>query len=171
VDTIDFRMQTLAPVFGLSCTLGGIKHGIWGGDIHLKVLAGPVVWGHEDWKETFGNTAFSFHYKGDISHGYTVRAFADLTVLSGQLAPCMEGSVSIFAQLTKTNVKGVVDGAVTRGGVRSTAPYDFRSDSAVVVVGIGASLAFDICGKPTPPAPPAPVVPEPAPTLTPMSKN
>jgi hypothetical protein len=41
----------------------------------------------------------------------------------------------------------------------------------VVVVGIGASLAFDICGKPTPPSPPAPVVPEPAPQLTPMSKN
>jgi hypothetical protein len=173
LDTIDFTMQTLTPVAGLSCTLAGIKSGLWGGDIHLGVLAGPVVWGHEDYRETFGNEAL-MTYEGDISHGYIVKALADVTVLSGQLAPCLDGSVSIFAQLTKTHVEGVVDGAFDSNVLigTGTAPFDFTGDSAVFVVGIGASLAFDICGRPTPPAPPAaPVVPEPAPTLTPMSKN
>ena len=53
-DTVDFRMQTLAPVAGLSLTVGGLKSGIWLGDAHLRVLAGPIVWGNEDYRETFG---------------------------------------------------------------------------------------------------------------------
>jgi hypothetical protein len=42
-DTGDFRMQTLAPLFGLTCTFAVPKTDIWGGDIKLGFLAGPIV--------------------------------------------------------------------------------------------------------------------------------
>ncbi len=165
-DTIDFTMQSLTPVAGLAFTFAGFKRGIWGGDMHLSVLAGPVVWGHEDYKETFINAGF-ITYKGDIDRGYLVRAFGDMTLLSGKIAPRLDGSVSFFALFTKTNVKGEVDGALI-GPVSGFSPVDFESDNTVMVLGLNATLLFDICGRPAPVAPvaPAPVI---EPKLEPMS--
>jgi hypothetical protein len=158
-DTADFRMQTLAPVAGISLTVGGLKSGIWLGDVHLRVLAGPIVWGHEDYRETFGVTA-TVKMKGDLNRGYIVKCYGDFTLLSGKITPTMEGSLAFFAEFTKTGAAGGVDGTVN--GVPGTIyPFDFESDNATLVFGLGASLAFDICE----PAP-APVV-EPAPPIEP----
>jgi hypothetical protein len=154
-DTIDFTMQTLAPVAGLSATFGGLKSGIWLGDVHLRVLAGPIVWGHLNYKESF-TPAYVFDFKGDLSHGYFVRGYGDFTLLSGKITPTMEGSLAFFAQLTKTSVSGTVTGSC----LGLTSPYEFKSDTLTLVFGLGASLAFDICG-------PVPVVPVPAPVIEP----
>ena len=113
-DTVDFRMQTLAPVAGLSLTVGGLKSGIWLGDVHLRVLAGPIVWGNEDYRETFGGVIY-IRFKGDLSHGYVVRGYGDFTLLSGKITPTMEGSLAFFAQLTRTSAAGEVDGSFERG--------------------------------------------------------
>jgi hypothetical protein len=169
-NTLDFRMQSLAPVAGLACTFTGLKRGIWGGDIHLSVLAGPVVWGREDYRETFGNAGV-ITYRGDIDRGYLVRAFGDLTLLSGKISPRLDGTVSFFAQFTKTNVKGEVDGTLLGLGGPSFSPVDFEADNTVMVLGLSATLLFDICGRPqpvTPPPAPAPVI---EPKLEPMSQK
>jgi hypothetical protein len=168
VDTVDFRMQTLAPVGGLSLTVGGLKSGIWLGDVHLAVLAGPIVWGNEDYRETFGSTAFTLKYQGDISHGYVVRGYGDITLLSGKITPTMEALLAFFAQLTKTSVHGDVDGRIFAGSVLAgRGPQEFRGDNFTLVFGLSASLAFDICEPVAAPAPaPAPVI---EPKLEPMS--
>jgi len=163
-DTIDFRMHTLAPVAGLSATFGGLKSGIWLGDVHLRVLAGPIVWGHLDYEESFATPAFLFDFEGDLSHGYFVRGYGDFTLLSGKLTPTMEGSLAFFAQLTKTVVSGTVIGR----RLATSSRYEFESDTFTLVLGLGGSLAFDIC-EPAPAAPapaPAPVI---EPKLEPMT--
>ncbi len=161
VDTVNFRMQTLTPLAGISCTFGEFKSGIWGGDLNVRVLAGPVVWGRVDYSEKFGNANF-IRFEDDLSHGYLVKALADFELLSGKIAPGVDASLSLFAQYTKTNVKGavVVDSFL---GVTpfQTSPGDFESDSGVFVMGIAGTLMFDIPGKP------APVTPPPAPPIEP----
>ncbi len=162
-DELSFRMQTLAPVGGLSLTLGGLKSGIWGGDVHLKVLAGPIVWGNEDYRENV--VAIPLKFTGDISHGYVVRGYGDITLLSGKFGPNMEGSLAFFAQVTKTVAKGEADASIL--GTVPTFPYDFKSDNFTLVFGLGATLAFDICEPaPAPPVAPAPVI---EPKIEPMS--
>ncbi len=130
--------------------------------MHLAVLAGPIVWGTEDYRETFEVT-LPLRFRDNISHGYVVRGYGDITLLSGKITPTMEASLAFFAQLTKTSASGEVDGSFPGG----TAPYDFRGDNFTLVFGLGASLAFGIC-EPVPviPAPPAPVI---EPKLEPMS--
>jgi hypothetical protein len=162
VDTVDFRMQTLAPVAGLSLTVGGLKSGIWLGDMHLRVLAGPIVWGNEDYRETFAGAAI-IRLKGDLSHGYVVRGYGDITLLSGKITPTMEGSLAFFAQFTKTSAAGEVEGSFN---VLTVSPFDFRSDKLTLVFGVGASLAFDICEPAVFSPAPAPVI---EPKLEPMS--
>jgi hypothetical protein len=168
-DGIGFRMQTLTPLAGLSCTVAVPKSGPWFGDINLSVLAGPVVWGHEHYTESFA--ANSIEFENDLSRGYIVKAYADVTILSGKIGPRMDAALSFFGQYTKTNVKGDVHGEAFAAGVlNGVSPGEFESDSDVVVFGLMGSLAFDIC-EPAPAAPapaPAPVI---EPKLEPMSKN
>ncbi len=139
-DTIDFRMQTLAPVFGLGCTLTGIKSDIWGGDVNLLFLAGPIVWGSEDYAETFANIE-TIRFHDTFHHGYMIKAYADVTVLSGKITPSMEASLSIFGQYTRIDAKGDVEGTIT-GGAPNRSPFAFEMKSDVGVIGIDASLAF-----------------------------
>lgn len=141
-DEIDIQMQTLAPVFGLTCTLAGRESGFFGGDIKLGVLAGPVVWSKVDWRETFSPT-FQFDFKGHPSNGYVVNAFVELPIFSGTIKPGVNGSVSFFADYTRTSVNGTLDGARIAGGATiATSPYHFETLSNVMVLGINASLAF-----------------------------
>lgn len=108
-NTVDFRMQRLAPVFGVDCTFTGIKHGIFGGDLKLGFLAGPVVWGTVDFRESFSTPSF-YRIKDDLSHGYVVNAFGEMTLLSGPIAPCADASLSLFIDYTKSTANGTVRG-------------------------------------------------------------
>ncbi len=172
MDTFDFRMQTLAPVLGLEATFTGIKSGIWGGDVKLGVLAGPIVWGALDHRETFLTPFFVFRFKDNVSHGYLVKVSGEMTLLSGAITPGLEGSLSLFADYTGKSVNGVVEAKRYAGGVViAAAPYDFETKSDVFTFGLAASLAFDLWGRPEPvslPAAPAPVI---EPKLEPMSRN
>jgi hypothetical protein len=142
-DELDIKTQTLAPVFGLTCTLAGRKSGLFGGDIKFGALAGPVVWGTVDWRETFATPMFHFGFKGHPSHGYVVNTFVELPVYSGAIKPGLDGSVSFFADYTRTFVNGPVGGARYSSGVLiDTSPYHFESLSNVMVLGINASFAF-----------------------------
>jgi hypothetical protein len=171
LDTFDFRMQTLAPVLGIEATFTGFKSGIWGGDVKLGVLAGPIVWGALDHRETFATPTFVFRFKDNVSHGYIVKVSGEMTLLSGVITPRLEGSLSLFADYTGKSVNGVVETKGYSGAFYATAPYDFETKSDVFTFGLSASLAFDLFGKPEPVAPapaPAPVI---EPKLEPMSKN
>jgi hypothetical protein len=141
-DEIDIQMQTLAPVFGLTCALTGRQSGFFGGDIELGILAGPVAWSKMEWREEFSPT-FQFGFKGHPSHGYVVNAFVELPVFSGTIKPGFDGSLSFFADYTRTSIDGTVDGARFFGGVPiATSPYRFETLSNVMVLGISGSLAF-----------------------------
>jgi hypothetical protein len=170
-DEIDIQMQTLAPVFGLTCTLAGRESGFFGGDIKLGAMAGPVVWSKMEWRETFTPT-FQFGFNGHPSHGYVVNAFVELPIFSGTVKPGIDGSLSFFADYTRTSINGTVDGARIAGGVPiATSPYHFESLSNVVVLGINASLAFDLRGRPEPGSPPPALAPAIEPKLEPMSQK
>ena len=147
---------------GLSLTVGGLKSGIWLGDAHLRVLAGPIVWGNEYYRESFAVATY-FRFNDDLSRGYVVRGYGDITLLSGKITPTMEGSLAFFAQLTRTSVAGEVDGSLNGLG---TMPFDFEGDNFTLVFGLGASLAFDICEPAPAPPTPAPAI---EPKLEPMS--
>jgi hypothetical protein len=138
-DTIDYRMQTLAPVFGLDCTLKGFKSGIWGGDFRLGVLAGPVVWGRVDYRETF-MLPQALVFKDDIYRGYIVKVSGQAPVISGTITPRVDASLSLFVDYTRTAVHGTVQGTFEPGV--GQAPYDFKTRSDVITFGIDASLAF-----------------------------
>jgi hypothetical protein len=169
-NTIDFRMQTLAPVFGLDCTFTGIKSGVWGGDLELAFLAGPIVWGSEDYHVSYfpGNIS-RMRMHGDFHEGYIVDVFAEATVLSGKITPAMGASLSVFGEYTHTIAKGEVTGTISIGTPPLRSPFHFETGSDVVVFGLSGALAFDLFGKPKPVTPaPAPVI---EPKLEPMSFN
>jgi hypothetical protein len=142
-DELDIQMQSLAPVFGLTCTLAGRESGFFGGDITFGALGGPVVWSDVEWREGFAAPAFQFLMKGNPSHGHIVNAFVELPVYSGTIKPGLDGSVSFFADYTRTAVRGNIDGARYSGGVLiNTSPYHFETLSNIMVLGINASLEF-----------------------------
>jgi hypothetical protein len=141
-DELDIRMQTLAPVFGLTCTLAGRESGFFGGDIKFGALAGPVVWSKMEWQEEF-SPLFQFGFEGHPSHGYVVNAFVELPVYSGTIKAGLDGSLSFFADFTRSSIYGSVNGARLVGGVPiATSPYRFETLSNVMVLGINASLEF-----------------------------
>jgi hypothetical protein len=142
-DTTDIEMQYLTPVFGLACTLAGRESGFFGGDIKLGVLAGPIAWSKVEWEEQFATPTFQFRFKGHPSHGYVVNAYAELPVFSGTIRPGLDGSLSFFADYTRTSIYGSVDGERYFGGATIAAsPYRFQTLSNVMVFGINASLEF-----------------------------
>jgi hypothetical protein len=143
LDTIDFSMYTLAPVFGLTSTFKGFKAGIFGGDMSLGILAGPIVWGHVNYEETFGSEA-SLRTDDDLgSVGYLFKVFGEITALSGNITARTTGSLSMFAHYTKCNVKDELYVDFLSGGVVvGTQPFDFATDSDVIVVGLKAALSF-----------------------------
>jgi hypothetical protein len=166
-NTVDFRMHTLAPVFGLDATFTGLKSGVWGGDLKLAVLAGPIVWGNEDYVSTFYAANYPLRFNGDLGRGYIVDVLAEGTLLSGKITPAMDASLAIFCRYTRMSAKGDVTG--TYPALSSRAPFRFETTSDVIAFGINASLAFDLYGRPEPvsmPPAPAPVI---KPKLEPMS--
>ena len=135
--------------------------------MHLGVLAGPVVWGNVEYYVTYVYPLSIYRFEDDLSHGYVVKAYGDVTILSGRITPTMEGSVALFAQFTKTDVNAGVEGICYRGIVNIyREPFSFEGGGTVGVFGLSGSLAFDIC-EPAPVAPArAPVI---EPKLEPMS--
>jgi hypothetical protein len=167
-DYFGARTEYLAPIFGLSTTIAGFKHGIWGGDMHLRAMAGPIVWGNEHYKESI-NTLDYLVVRGDFWRGYIVKVFADVTILSGEITPWMEGSLTLFGQYTRTEMNGTVQMKDWRFTTTYPRAFYFKGHSDVLVFGLGATLKFDICEPVPAPVPaPAPVI---EPKLEPMSFN
>ena len=138
-DTIDFRMHTLAPIFGLTSTFKGYKSGIFGGDIKLGLLGGPIVWGHVNYKEKFGSGNL-WHFNDDLSSGgYLFKGFGEITALSGKITPAIDGSLSVFAQCTLSKTGGTLDATTNTG---STGSFDFETNSSVVAIGLKAAITF-----------------------------
>jgi hypothetical protein len=137
-DTQHLSMHTLEPVFGLTGTFKGYKSGIFGGDMKLGFLAGPIVWGHVNYKERFGSTAI-FHSDDDLNSGYLVKVFGEITALSGKISPAIDGSLSIFAQYTRSSISGTPD--LTQVGVGTTG-FNFDTESDVVAIGLKAAITF-----------------------------
>jgi hypothetical protein len=142
-DTLDLSTHTLAPVFGLTGTFKGFKYGMFGGDMSLGVLIGPIVWGHVNYEEIFGNTN-SLSTDDDFgSGGYLLKVFGEITALSGKITPGMDGSLSVFTRYTRTKTGGRVDMNSYAGGIfLATQTYDFNTVSDVVVVGLKGAIEF-----------------------------
>jgi hypothetical protein len=138
-DTIDFRMHTLEPIFGLTGTFKGFKSGIFGGDMKLGVLAGPIVWGHVNYKERFVGAGTLWHFNDDLSSGYLVKVFGEITALAGKISPGMDGSLSIFAQYTRSKASGTLDATANVG---PGASFDFDTASDVIDIGLKAAITF-----------------------------
>jgi hypothetical protein len=142
-DTLDLTMHTLTPVFGITSTFKGFKYGMFGGDMSLGILAGPIVWGHVNYEETFGNTNSLRTDDNFGSGGYLLKIFSEITALSGKIMPGMDGSLSIFAQYTRSQTGGGVKMDTYAGGTLiATQTYDFSTDSDAVVVGLKAAVTF-----------------------------
>lgn len=167
-DYLGVRTEYLAPVFGLSTTIAGFKHGIWGGDMHIRAMAGPIVWGNEYYKEGV-NTVNDLVMRGDFWRGYIVKVFADVTILSGNITPSMEASLTLFGQYTRTEMNGTVQMKDWSQPFLYPRAFDFKGHSDVLVFGLGGTLTFDICEPaPAPVVEPAPPI---EPKLEPMSFN
>ncbi len=138
-DTMDLSMHTLAPIFGITSTFKGFQSGIFGGDMKLGFLAGPIVWGHLNYKEKF-NTA-TLRSDDDLSNGYLLKVFGEITALSGKITPSIDGSLSLFAQYTRSKTGGTLDIVDTTGGFGS-AGFDFSTASDVVAIGLKAAITF-----------------------------
>jgi hypothetical protein len=138
-DTLDLSTHTLAPVFGLTSTFKGFKSGIFGGDMKLGVLAGPIVWSHVNYKEKFSPTN-EFHSDDNLgSGGYLLKVFGEITALSGKITKRTEGSLSLFAQYTRSKISGTSD--ITYVGIGTTG-FDFDTTSDVVVIGLKGAITF-----------------------------
>jgi hypothetical protein len=137
-DTIDLSTHTLAPVFGITSTFKGFKSGIFGGDMKLGFLAGPIVWGQVNYRESFG-IATKFRSDDDLSNGYLLKIFGEITALSGKITPGIDGSLSVFAQYTRSKTGGTLDISSSTG---TTAGFDFDTASDVMAVGIKAAITF-----------------------------
>jgi hypothetical protein len=107
----------------------------------LAVLAGPIVWGSENYVSTFYNIDYSpLRFHGDIGRGYIVDVLAEGTILSGKVTPAMDASLAVFCRYTRMSAKGDVTG--TYPSTPPSAPCRFKTTSDVITFGIDASLAF-----------------------------
>lgn len=141
-DTLDISMHTLTPVFGFTGTFKGFKSGIFGGDIRLGLLGGPIVWGHLKYDETFTPINL-FHSADDLHSGYLLNAFAEITVLSGKITSGMHGSLSLFGRYTRSSEKGTANITWTQYGTFvDSSPFDFDTASDVVAIGLKAAINF-----------------------------
>jgi hypothetical protein len=141
-DKINLDMYTIAPIFGFTGTFKGYKSGIFGGDMSLGFLAGPIVFGHVKFKEPFSG-ATALRTDDDLSGGYIIKVFGEITALSGKITPGMDGSLSVFAQYTTSQVKGGLKVDVYGGSTLiGTNSYDFDSASGVVAIGLKAAITF-----------------------------
>lgn len=142
-DTIDLDMQTLAPVFGITSTFKGFKKGMFGGDMSLGFLVGPIVWGHVNYEETFTVAGTSQQSDDDLHRGYLLKVFGEITALTGKLTQSTEGSLAVFAQYTKYKVEGNLDMDTLAGGVViGTQRFNFVTDSGEVVIGLKGAIEF-----------------------------
>ncbi len=137
-DTLDLSMHTLTPVFGITSTFKGFQSGIFGGDMKLGFLAGPIVWGHVNYRESFGNTIV-LRSDDDLGGGYLLKVFGEIMALSGKITPGIDGSLSVFAQYTRSKTGGGVKISSSGGG---TAGFDFDTTSDVIDIGLKAAITF-----------------------------
>jgi hypothetical protein len=138
-DTMNLSTHTLAPVFGVTGTFKGFKSGIFGGDMKLGVLAGPIVWSHLNYKERFALAA-TFRSSDNLNGGYLLKVFGEITALSGKIMRGMDGSLSVFGQYTRSKTGGTLD--IDSESTYGTAGFDFDTASDVVVVGLKAAVTF-----------------------------
>jgi hypothetical protein len=143
LDAIDFRMNTYSPVLGLTSTFKGFKSGIFGGDMKLGVSGSPVGWGDITYREEFGQ-ASKIHCDSKLNRSQFFNVLGEITALSGMITPCAEASLSLFAQYTKFFAKDrpSLKGGLIGGPTIVRAPFDFRMNPNLAVVGVKAAIAF-----------------------------
>jgi len=139
-DTVDFKMNTYSPVFGLTSTFKGFKSGIFGGDIKIGAFASPVAWGDIEYKEPFGGAGTSISFDGNLDRCYFYNVVGEMTALSGKIAPKIEASLSIFAQYTKFFAEDRVSGTTTPVATRRN--FDFSMHPGLATVGAKVAIAF-----------------------------
>jgi len=144
-DTAKFYTSTLLPYVGLKTTIGGLKIGVFGGDLKLGAIGGWTAWGkvkHYETRDATGPRHDTF--KGDLRNsGYLFdfgEFFIDYTVISFPLSQKIKGSVSIFGKYNLFNATGKLDGIRVTSGEQDT--FDFKMDRASVAGGISVALKF-----------------------------
>ncbi len=140
-DWLRFKKDSLTPVIGLSGTFNGFRNGIWGGDMHLSVLAGPIINGDVDYRERINNVN-TLVYEGDISDGYIAQLFGDVTIMSGKIGATTEGSIALFAQFTKTDEEGSVKCRDLSQPLVTPREFDYDGGGTVGVIGVSAKISF-----------------------------
>lgn len=145
-DTAKFYTSTLLPYVGLKATIGGLKIGVFGGDLKLGAIGGWTAWGkvqHEEDRHGSGTLRFDT-FKGDLRNSGHLfdfgEFFIDYTVISFPLSQKIKGSLSIFAKYNLFNATGKLDG--TRIPAVAFDTFDFKIDRASVAGGISVALKF-----------------------------
>jgi hypothetical protein len=141
-DTVDFRMNTYAPVFGLTATFAGFRSGNFGGDIKLGVFGSPWIWGDMTYTETFA--AFtSLRFEGNNIRGSFVTVMGEATLLSALIAPGRPATLALTAQYTRLSTHETVLGTGFAGGaVLAQTNFDFSASPSVFTVGLKGAIAF-----------------------------
>ena len=142
-DEINFRMDNYTPVFGLTSTFKGYKRGVFGGDVTLGVFGSPFGWGKVKYDEEFLQT-LKIEFDDDFNGATFWKIMAEVTALSGKVAPGVNGVLSIFGEYSRFSVDEKVKGVGLSGstGFVSQDNFNFKMNPALSVVGVKASLAF-----------------------------
>ena len=142
-DKTDIKMQTYAPVLGVTSTLQGFKSGIFGGDIKLSLLGSPFVFGRMEYTEGFADPAFKFEVADNFGRSYFLNLGAEVTAISAKIGPRADLTVALFGQYTQFVIDDKVTmTGVTGGGVVVTKDFNFTARPNMAVVGIKAAIEF-----------------------------
>ncbi|MBN2224697.1 MAG: hypothetical protein JW765_08510 [Deltaproteobacteria bacterium] len=172
-DTMDSYVSILMPYAGFSLVLGGLQWGMFGGDLEIDAIGGPLAWGDVHHKAYYNLGIYRrLTMEGSLDRGYFYEVSLDYNVLTLDFSPKVTGTVGLFGRIAGYNAQGTLDAVrVYAPGVQDgPLPYKFDLDRTVYATGITLAVTFDIYGRPDViPAPaPAPVI---EPKLEPMSKN
>jgi hypothetical protein len=144
-DTAKFYTHSLLPYIGLATTIGGLKIGVFGGDLKLGAIGGWIAWGkgkHYETRDLTGPRHDTFDGRlRNSGHLFDFgEFFIDYTVISLPLSQRIQGSLSIFSKYNLFNAKGKWDGTRVPAGQQDI--FDFKIDRASIAAGICAALKF-----------------------------
>lgn len=143
-DTVEFRMDTYAPVFGLTATFAGFHAGNFGGAIKLGVYGSPWIWGDMNYREMFNNTGRHFEFGANNVRGSFITVTDETTLLSGWIAPGRKATLALTAQYTRFNTHDTAIGTSYSGGnvVLGQSNFDFNASPDVFTIGLKGGVAF-----------------------------
>lgn len=149
-DFMHYRQETITPVVGINTTFKGATQGIFGGDVHLSAMAGPIVWGRSDYRDNILTgpvfVTNMLHHAGDLNGGYFWKLYGDVDVVSREAfkSAGMDGGISLFGQVSQTNAtgSGMMEDYSTAGGFATPRSFDIESNSLVWALGVMAKFRF-----------------------------